>query len=70
MENKKTQGAIKLKQYRQLANIKLEDLAKVIGVSVSAMSLWEDGKRYPKLYYLRPIQNATNGIVKIEDWCE
>ena len=46
-----------LKQKRKAQKLTLEDIAKQIGVSFSAVSLWERGERFPRKPMLEKLCN-------------
>lgn len=50
----------KIKEQRKLLNLTQEDLAKSVGISVSAVSKWESGNSYPDIALLVPISRMLN----------
>ena len=58
----------KLKTYRQANGIRMRMIAESIGVSKPTISLWESGKRTPRLEHIRAIEKYTNGAVTADDW--
>lgn len=59
---------MKLSVYRKSKFMTLEELAKKLNVSISAVSLWESGKRTPSLRSQKKIKRITRGQVKPEDF--
>lgn len=48
--------AIKIKEYRQRKLLTQEDLAKVLGVSVTSITRWENGKFEPTMSIKRKLK--------------
>ena len=55
----------KLKKNRKLSGLTIEEMASMLGVSVSTIQSWENGRRIPKAKNIRNIANALN--IKISD---
>lgn len=48
--------AIKIKEYRQIKLLKQEDLAKLLSVSVTSITRWENGKFEPTMSMKRKLR--------------
>lgn len=48
--------AIKIKEYRQRRLLTQEDLAKILGVSVTSITRWENGKFEPTMVVKRKLK--------------
>lgn len=48
--------AIKIKEYRQIKLLTQEDLAKVLNVSVTSITRWENGKFEPTMAVKRKLK--------------
>lgn len=60
---------ISLKAARTNKNLKLEDAAEKIGVSVPTLSSWETGKTMPNLKYIKPILETYDVGFDDIDFC-
>ena len=62
---------MKLKNWLEKQRLTNREFAKMISVSESAIHRWtttDDGKRMPRLEYIRAIEKATEGKVKPQDF--
>ena len=60
--------AIKIKEYRQRKLLTQEDLAKILGVSVTSITRWENGKFEPTMAVKRKIKLLFEEAgMKVED---
>lgn len=48
----------KLKELRKAADMEQKDVAKIVGVTEAAISLWENGKRKPNIIMLKKLAKA------------
>jgi transcriptional regulator with XRE-family HTH domain len=51
--------AYRLRRWRQRRRIPLKQLAAKLGVSVSVISAWEKGQRFPNLKHLEAVAKHT-----------
>jgi len=62
---------MKLKNWLEKQRLTNREFAKMFSVSESAIHRWtttDDGKRMPRLEYIRAIEKATEGKVKPQDF--
>lgn len=60
--------AIKIKEYRQRKFLTQEDLAKVLSVSVTSVTRWENGKFEPTMQIKKRLyQLFVEAGMKVED---
>ena len=62
---------MKLRKWLDRQKITNRDFAKTIKASESAIHRWtatDDGKRIPRLEYIKAIERATEGKVKPQDF--
>jgi transcriptional regulator with XRE-family HTH domain len=51
--------ALRLRRWRTLQRVPLKQLAADVGVSVSVISAWEHGKRFPSVLHLEALSRHT-----------
>lgn len=54
--------AIKIKEYRQRKLLTQEDLAKLLGVSVTSITRWENGKFEPTMVIKRKLKTLFDEV--------
>lgn len=60
--------AIKIKEYRQRKLLTQEDFAKILGVSVTSITRWENGKFEPTMAVKRKLKMLFEEAgMKVED---
>ena len=60
--------ALKIKEYRQRKLLTQEDLAKVLSVSVTSITRWENGKFEPTMAIKRKLKTLfEEAEMKVED---
>ena len=58
----------KLTKYRKSSDLTMLQVANALGVTESAVSLWESGRRIPRLAQILAIEKYTDGKVTAYDW--
>jgi len=58
----------KLTKYRKASDLTMLQVANALGVTESAVSLWESGRRIPRLAQILAIEKYTDGEVTAYDW--
>lgn len=62
------QALDKLRMYLKMRGISESALAREVGISAASISRYMSRERYPSYRTMRRFQEATHGVVTINDW--
>ena len=57
-----------LTEYMDRLNLTDTEMARRLGVSISGLGKWKNGRRHPSPRHMIRIRNATSGVVTPDDF--